>query len=93
MSMLRSKSTGNFLANIQTAGLCLQAYLHRTASDIEALLSMKPSIRLVKGAYAEVPRVAIQDKKAIDANYFALAQGSVARADKRNGIAARICHA
>src|SRR5258705_3843996 len=62
------------LGDYPNAGLCLQAYLHRTASDIEALLSMKPSIRLVKGAYAEVPRVAIQDKKAIDANYFALAK-------------------
>jgi len=62
------------LGEYPNAGLCLQAYLHRTASDIEALLSMKPSIRLVKGAYAEAPRVAIQEKKAIDANYYALAQ-------------------
>ena len=62
------------LGDYPNAGLCLQAYLHRTASDIEALLYMKPSIRLVKGAYAEAPRVAIQEKTTIDANYFALAQ-------------------
>jgi proline dehydrogenase len=62
------------LADHPNAGICLQAYLHRTASDIDALLSMKPSLRLVKGAYAEAPRIAIQDKQAIDANYFALAQ-------------------
>ena len=62
------------LDDYPSAGLCLQAYLHRTASDIQALLSMKPSIRLVKGAYAEAPRLAIQKKEAIDENYFVLAQ-------------------
>ena len=62
------------LGDYPNAGLCLQAYLHRTAPDIETLLAMKPSIRLVKGAYAESPRIAIQDKRAIDANYYALAQ-------------------
>src|SRR3989442_11427034 len=30
-------------------GLCLQAYLRRTAADIQRLLPLKPSIRLVKG--------------------------------------------
>ena len=56
------------------AGICLQAYLHRTESDIESLLPMKPSIRLVKGAYSESPEIALGKKGAIDANYFAIAQ-------------------
>jgi len=56
------------------AGICLQAYLHRTESDIESLLPMKPSIRLVKGAYSEPPEIAVGKKGAIDANYFAIAQ-------------------
>jgi len=56
------------------AGICLQAYLHRTESDIESLLPMKPSIRLVKGAYSEPPEVALGKKAAIDASYFAIAQ-------------------
>ena len=55
-------------------GICLQAYLHRTAADVEALMAMKPSIRLVKGAYAEPASVAIQSKNVVDANYFTLAQ-------------------
>ena len=34
-------------------GICLQAYLRRTAADIERLLPLDPAIRLVKGAYDE----------------------------------------
>jgi len=55
-------------------GICLQAYLHRTEADIQALLPMKPTIRLVKGAYAEPPGIAIKQKTAIDANYLVLAE-------------------
>jgi proline dehydrogenase len=62
------------LATYPNAGICLQAYLHRTKVDMESLLPMKPSIRLVKGAYAEVASVALQAKTAVDENYFALAQ-------------------
>src|SRR6266566_9042452 len=39
-------------------GLCLQAYLHRTAADIQRLLPLEPAIRLVKGAYAEPAAIA-----------------------------------
>ena len=62
------------LADYRNTGICLQAYLHRTAADIEALRQIKPTIRLVKGAYAEPPDVAIRSKGAIDANYLLLAQ-------------------
>ncbi|MGH2721526.1 MAG: proline dehydrogenase family protein [Actinomycetota bacterium] len=33
--------------------LCLQAYLRRTAADVEALLPLAPSLRICKGAYRE----------------------------------------
>jgi proline dehydrogenase len=33
--------------------LCLQAYLRRTEGDLGSLLALRPSIRLVKGAYDE----------------------------------------
>jgi proline dehydrogenase len=62
------------LADYPNAGVCLQAYLHRTAADIETLSQMKPTIRLVKGAYAEPPHVAIRSKEAINTNYLLLAQ-------------------
>lgn len=53
-------------------GVALQAYLHRTVSDIAGLLPLKPAIRLVKGAYAEPPEIAFTAKREVDANYLAL---------------------
>jgi len=54
-------------------GLCLQAYLHRTAADIERLMPLDPAIRLVKGAYDEPASMAYRDKPRVDANYLGLA--------------------
>ena len=54
-------------------GLCLQAYLRRTAGDIQRLLLLDPAIRLVKGAYAEPAAIAYRKKPDVDANYVALA--------------------
>jgi proline dehydrogenase len=55
-------------------GVCLQAYLRRTPDDLESLLGIGGSVRLVKGAYAEPPEVAFAKKSETDAAYFALAQ-------------------
>ena len=55
-------------------GLCLQAYLRRTAGDLAALLSINPSIRLVKGAYAEPAEVAFPRLKDVNRNYLDLAK-------------------
>jgi len=55
-------------------GVCLQAYLHRTKNDLEQLLSLPASIRLVKGAYKEPPKLAFPRKQDVDENFFALAQ-------------------
>jgi proline dehydrogenase len=53
-------------------GICLQAYLHRTAADVEALLPLGPKIRLVKGAYKEPREIAWQSRREVDASYLAL---------------------
>ena len=53
-------------------GLCLQAYLRRTAADVQRLLPLEPAIRLVKGAYAESAAVAYQTRREVDTNYVAL---------------------
>lgn len=50
-------------------GLVLQAYLYRTADDIEDLKEYRPNFRLVKGAYKESPEVAYPEKKDVDENY------------------------
>ncbi|HUY74832.1 MAG TPA: proline dehydrogenase family protein [Candidatus Dormibacteraeota bacterium] len=53
-------------------GVCLQAYLHRTVGDVAKLLTLKPAIRLVKGAYGEPSSIAFTAKRDVDANYLAL---------------------
>jgi proline dehydrogenase len=53
--------------------VCLQAYLHRTATDLAALLPLAPTIRLVKGAYKESARLAFRRKRDVDASFLRLA--------------------
>ena len=60
-------------ASQPNTGICLQAYLRRTARDVERLLPMGPAIRLVKGAYDEPKDVAFRSKREVDANYLAVA--------------------
>lgn len=55
-------------------GVCLQAYLHRTPRDLEELLPLKPSIRLVKGAYNEPPEIAVSNKRKVAQRYVELAR-------------------
>lgn len=55
------------------AGVCLQAYLRRTADDLAALAPLGGGIRLVKGAYREAPSVAFPRKHDVDENYVTLA--------------------
>ena len=50
-------------------GLAIQAYLHRTENDLQRLAALKPKIRLVKGAYREPKKIAVQGKTAVDASY------------------------
>ncbi len=59
-------------------GICLQAYLHRTAADIERLRRLDPAIRLVKGAYDEPATTAFRNRREVDASYAALAVGFLA---------------
>ena len=60
------------LAKRSDAGLCLQSYLHRTKADLETLLPLDPSIRLVKGAYNEPASVAFPKKGEVDQNFVRL---------------------
>ncbi len=53
-------------------GIALQAYLRRTARDVEALLPLGAAIRVVKGAYLEPPDVAFPRKADVDENFYAV---------------------
>lgn len=55
-------------------GVVLQSYLHRTDSDLESLLRLRPRIRLVKGAYAEPASVAYPRKADVDSSFRRLTE-------------------
>ncbi|MGH9373450.1 MAG: proline dehydrogenase family protein, partial [Vicinamibacterales bacterium] len=59
-------------ASSSRIGLALQAYLYRTERDLEALLSLGPAVRIVKGAYLEPPDVAFPKKSDVDENFYKL---------------------
>jgi proline dehydrogenase len=52
--------------------VCVQAYLLRSAFDIERLNNAGVPVRLVKGAYREPPSIAFPRKSDVDKNYVAL---------------------
>src|SRR5580704_9243801 len=58
----------------RNVGVCVQAYLYRTEKDLDSLISIAASVRLVKGAYNEPAEIAFALKKDVDENYFHLAQ-------------------
>jgi proline dehydrogenase len=66
-------ATLDIFENVQrehgNTGLAIQAYLHRTEKDLQRLAPLKPKIRLVKGAYHESKKIAVQGKPTVDANY------------------------
>jgi proline dehydrogenase len=59
-------------AKYKGVGIALQAYLYRTAKDIESLIPLGPAIRIVKGAYLEAAEVAYPKKSDVDENFFTL---------------------
>ncbi len=76
------------LAELPAVGVCLQAYLYRTAADLAALLPLGGGIRLVKGAYMEPADVAYPKKSDVDANYLALAKEMLGPAARASGLRA-----
>lgn len=73
------------LAVAPNTGICLQAYLHRTKEDLEKLMPLRPTVRLVKGAYKEPPEIAFPRKSDVDENFFSLTQAML-RARKRGAM-------
>ncbi len=59
-------------AQTPAVGAVIQAYLYRSETDIQDLLSYGCRVRLCKGAYKELPEVAYPRKSDVDANYVHL---------------------
>lgn len=61
-------------ATNKNVGIVLQAYLKRTAADVERAIELGARVRLCKGAYNEPPEIAIKDMPSIRINYLKLAK-------------------
>jgi proline dehydrogenase len=59
-------------AQTPCVGTVIQAYLYRSESDVQDLLSYGCRIRLCKGAYKESPEVAYPRKRDVDTNFVKL---------------------
>ena len=66
-------------------GIALQAYLYRTAQDIESLVPLGAAIRIVKGAYLEAASVAYPKKADVDENFYKLSCRLLAEDARRAG--------
>jgi proline dehydrogenase len=66
-------------------GLAMQAYLYRTAKDVEDLIPLGPAIRIVKGAYLEPASVAYPQKADVDENFYRLCARLMADDARKQG--------
>jgi len=66
------KAYHRLLDQFDNVRLALQAYLHRTAGDLEGIIARGGSVRLVKGAYDEPDRVAWRRKQDVDRSFALL---------------------
>ena len=67
-------------------GVCLQAYLYRSADDLAELMPLGPAIRLVKGAYREPASIVFPRKRDVDENFFALTKTLLSEQTRRAGV-------
>jgi proline dehydrogenase len=67
-------------AEFPNVGVAIQAYLRRSEADISRLIAIGARVRIVKGAYLEPDRVAITNRKKVDANYGRLLKRMLAPA-------------
>ena len=71
-------------------GVCVQAYLYRTERDLESLIPLGSSVRLVKGAYNEPSEIAFPKKKDVDESFYRLATMLLNPDARRAGVRAAI---
>tara|TARA_B110000467_G_scaffold131720_1_gene126623 strand:- start:620 stop:1519 length:900 start_codon:yes stop_codon:yes gene_type:complete len=64
----------NALINNEQLGTVIQAYLYRSLDDIKQLDSSSLNLRICKGIYNESQDIAIQNRSAINDNYFEMAK-------------------
>jgi proline dehydrogenase len=80
--------TRRLRAEFPRVGVCLQAYLYRTADDLAAMIEIGAGVRLVKGAYSEPRTLAFPKKADVDSNYRALAEMMIGERAQAAGVRA-----
>jgi proline dehydrogenase len=68
------KIVRHLYARYKACGTVIQAYLRRSAGDINDLALARTRVRLCKGAYLEDSDVAFEHKEDVDRNYLRLAE-------------------
>ena len=68
------------------AAVTLQAYLYRTADDLETIIKNGGAVRLVKGAFAERKEIAFTKDTEIDRNFMKLARSMLSYEARENGF-------
>jgi proline dehydrogenase len=63
----------------ENVGVVFQAYLKRTAADVERAVALGARVRLCKGAYNEPPEIAYKNMPEIRENYLRLAKELLTR--------------
>jgi proline dehydrogenase len=66
-------------ATHKNVGVVFQAYLKRTAADVERVIAWGARVRLCKGAYNEPPEIAYKQMPQIRENYLKLAKELLTR--------------
>ena len=67
-------------------GIAVQAYLRRTAADLEPLIALGAAIRLVKGAYDEPARLAFRDRREVNESYLRLGRRMLSAEARAAGV-------
>jgi proline dehydrogenase len=82
IDMEDSSTTGDTLGvyrelrgrGLDNVGVVLQARLHRTLDDAQALAELRPDVRLCKGIYLEPEAVAYQDDREVGESFVRVAE-------------------
>jgi len=60
-------------------GVCVQAYLYRTAADVHRIAGPEAIVRVAKGSYLELPEIAMWSRREVRRNFARLSATLLAR--------------
>jgi len=70
----------------RNVGVVIQSYLKRSQQDVQHLIELGASVRLVKGAYLEPPQLAFRSKREVDQEYVKLLEQLLSPEARAKGV-------